>query len=113
VYNRNSNRVRIIDEKERDFNVYFTEIKEIKKLADYLIGQRFSYAIVFSDDDIEPFAPYFKFIRAGHQICLIKNHIGLKTFRPNCMIEFNLGQDEGNYQEKIRYYFKNVLGIAV
>lgn len=112
IYNRNSNQIRIIDEKVSDFYVNLTGIKEIKKFADYLVGQRFSYAIMFSDEDIEYFAPYFQYIRADHRICLNKNHSGLKSLRPDCMIEFNLGPDERNNQEKIRYYFKHVLGIA-
>lgn len=112
VYIRNSNEIRVTDGKERNFYVYLTEKKGIKKLADYLIGHRFSHAIVFSDEDYEHFAPFFQFIRADHRICLNKNQSGLKSPRSDCMIEINLGPDDGNNREKIRYYFKNLFGIA-
>lgn len=114
VYNGNSNGIKIIDEKERDFYFNLNEIKKLKKLADYLIRNRFTYAIVLSDVDYEQFTTYFQFIRAEHRICLNKNHHkGLKKAGSDCMIKFNLGTDEANNTEKIRYYFKNVLGITV
>lgn len=113
VYNGNSNGIRIIDEKERDFYFNLNEIKNIKKFADYLIRYRFTYAIVLSDEDYEHFTTYFQFIRAENRICMNKNHnSGLKKADSNCMIEFNLGPDEAINPEKIRYYFKKVLGIA-
>jgi hypothetical protein len=112
VYNANSNGIRIIDEKERDFYIYPSEIKEIKKIADYLIENHFSFAVVLSDEDYEHFASFFQFIRADQRICLNKKHSVLKSARPDCMIEINLGPDEVNNQETIRYYFKNILGKA-